>query len=105
METLTVAAELEAHLKELHLPTLRDNYADAARQATQETLSYEQFLLELVRGEVEVRTQHRIERRLRESRLPLEKSLEAFELPRLPLPVKQQFAALLDGGFLERREN
>jgi len=76
-----------------------------ARQAPQEPLSCEQFLLELVRREVEVRGQHRIERRLREAKLPLEKSLAAFDLARLPLKVKQQFAALLDGSFLDRREN
>jgi len=48
---------------------------------------------------------HRIERRLRESHLPLEKSWENFEQSRLPLKVRQQMAVLLDGSFLERREN
>jgi len=96
---------LEAYLKELHLPTVRECYAAVARQAQQESLSYEQFLQELLERECEVRRQHRIERRLRESRLPLEKSWENFEQSRLPLKVRQQMAVLLDGSFLERREN
>jgi DNA replication protein DnaC len=102
MET---TARLEAYLKELHLPTVRECYQDVARQAQQESLSYEQFLQELVERECEVRREHRIERRLRESRLPLEKSWESFEQSRLPLKVRQQMAVLLDGSFLERREN
>lgn len=99
------AIRLEAHLKELHLPTIRECYPDVARQARQESLSYEHFLQELLEHECEVRQGHRIERRLRESRLPPDKSLENFDLARLPVKVRQQFKVLLDGAFLDRREN
>jgi DNA replication protein DnaC len=105
MESSHATASLEAYLKELHLPTVRECYQEVARQAQQESLSYEQFLQELLERECEVRRQHRIERRLRESRLPLEKSWENFEQNRLPVKVRQQMAVLLDGSFLERREN
>jgi DNA replication protein DnaC len=103
--TPSLEERLDAHLKELRLPGIRTCYAEAARQALQETLSYEQYLLELLEREAETRTEHRIERWLRESKLPLEKSLEAFDLGRLPPKVKQQLAALLEGSFLDRREN
>lgn len=103
--TPTLAERLDTHLKELRLPGIRHCYAEVARQAVQETLSYEQFLLELLEREAENRTEHRIERWLRDSKLPLEKSLEAFDLGRLPPKVKQQVAALLEGDFLDRREN
>ena len=103
--TPSLEARLDAHLKELRLPGIRTCYAEAARQAIQETLSYEQYLLELLEREAETRTEHRIERWLRESKLPLEKSLEAFDLGRLPAKAKQQVAALLEGSFLDRREN
>ena len=42
---------------------------------------------------------------LRESSLPLEKTLETFERDRLPRGVDAQLSLLLDGSFLERREN
>jgi DNA replication protein DnaC len=103
--TPTVPGRLHAYLKELMLPTIRECYPEVSRQATQETLSYEEFLLELLRRESEVRGQHRVQRRLHESRLPLEKNLAGFELARLSDKVKQQFAALRDGSFLDRREN
>jgi DNA replication protein DnaC len=76
-----------------------------AEQAVREGLSYERFLLEVLERETAERDRNRIERRLRESRLPLEKSLAAFELGRLPVKVKQQFAVLREGTFLNRREN
>lgn len=109
METPTpmqpISARLHAYLKELHLPTVRACYSELARQATAETLSYEQYLHEVLARESEHRGRERIERRLRESRLPREKSLAAFDLQRLPPRARAQIAALLDGGFVDRREN
>jgi DNA replication protein DnaC len=98
-------AALHDYLTELRLPTMRRCWAEVARQATQETIPYEGYLLELVERESAARRHARIDRRLRESRLPLEKSLERFELGRLPARVQQQFGTLLDGRFLERQEN
>ena len=100
-----IGAELTASLRELNLTTACACYADVARQATQEALGYEEFLLELVRVECEARHHRRIERLLRDSKLPLEKSFEAFDLSRLPTKVRQQVAALRDGAFVDRREN
>ena len=102
---MDTASQLHGYLKELCLPTVREGYAEVARLATAETWSYEQFLLELVAREAQVRSQHRIERRRRESRLPAGKSLASFDQNRLPLRVRQQVAALRDGSFLDRREN
>ena len=102
---VTRRSDLLFYLKELHLPTVRACYREVAEQAVREGLSYEQFLLEVLGRETAVREQHRIERRLRESKLPLEKSLAAFALERLPAKVKQQLAVLREGTFLNRREN
>jgi len=100
-----VHATLTGYLKELRLPTIRAQYQQRAHQAQQESLSYERYLLELVEEEYQERWNHRIERFLRASRLPLEKNLESFDLRRLPRKVVQQFRTLLEGTFLDRREN
>ena len=87
-----VANENEAlvgYLKELHLPAFRRSYEELARQAQQESLSYEQYLRELAERESQERRGNRIERLLRQSRLPLEKSWSALELKRLPAKVLQ----------------
>jgi DNA replication protein DnaC len=100
-----IRAQLVEHLKELRLPAIRNCYEQEAQRAQQETLSYEQYLFELAGRECEARRQHRVERFLRESRLPIDKSLDAFDMKRLPRKVAQQVRTLLDGSFLERREN
>ncbi len=96
---------LVAHLRELHLPTFRECFEEAAGRALQETLSYEQYLLELAGRECEVRRVNRIARMLRQSKLPLEKSLDHFDLKRLPAKVARQVRSLVDGGFVDRAEN
>ena len=100
-----VHAELTPYLRELHLPAFRDCYQDEADLARREALTYERYLLELVIKESETRSQKRIVRLLRESKLPLDKNLEAFDRTRLPAKVNRLVDLLLDGSFLERKEN
>jgi len=97
--------ELMACLKQLHLPTARGCYRELADAARREGLSYEAYLLEVMSRECEGRRQHRTERLLRESRLPVEKSLGAFDLKRLPGKVSAVVGTLLEGGFVDRKEN
>lgn len=102
---LNVKETLAGYLKELHLPAFRQGYEELARQAQQESLSYERYLLGLAERECQERRQNRIERLLRESRLPLEKSWPALDLKRFPPKVLQQARTLLEGSFVERHEN
>jgi len=101
----TVTAELTQNLKQLHLPTVRQCYEEVARQAERESLSYERYLHELIQRECEERQENRIGKMLRESQLPLEKTVDAFDTKRLPAKAARQMRSLLDGGFLDRNEN
>jgi len=96
---------LTAYLRQLHLPTFRECFEELARQAVQETASYEQYLLELAERECQARWSKRTERLLRQSRLPLEKDLANFEMGRLPAKVARQVRTLVEGSFVDRREN
>jgi DNA replication protein DnaC len=100
-----VHESLKACLRELHLPTIRNDYESAAQRARQESLIYERYLLDLVEHECESRRTHRVERLLRESKLFLEKSLSTLDLKRLPQKAAQQVRSLLEGGFVGRHEN
>src|SRR5437764_1649524 len=100
-----VKERLEKLLRELHLPTVRARYEELARQAERETLSYERFLLGLCEQESQARQAKRIGRLLRASCLPLEKSLETFDLKRLPAKVARQIQSLREGDFVDRKEN
>ena len=96
--------ELNQLFKELRLPAMRQNLDELLRQAEQGSFSYERFALELLRRESEARRIKRIGRYMDDSRLPMEKNLEAFELERLPRKAVQQTRSLLEGHFLDRRE-
>src|ERR1035438_884714 len=100
-----VRPALLGQLTDLHLPTVRECYEETARRAERETLSYEQYLLEVTSRECEQRRKSRVQRLLKDSALPLEKSLQNFDLKRLPAKAARQFRMLLDGSFLSRKEN
>jgi len=71
-------ALLNENLKSLKLSTMIRNLAGHLRQAKQDTLSYDEFLLNLTEVEVQVRKENGRKRRLREAKFPLIKPLETF---------------------------
>lgn len=97
--------KLQGYLRQLCLAAVRKDYARLAVKAKDESLSYEQYLLLVIESECQQRRARRIERYLQESRLPLEKTLQSFDLKRLPNKVLQQFNSLKNGRFLEHKEN
>jgi DNA replication protein DnaC len=84
---------------------VRRTYEEAARLAERETLSYERYLLDLVTRESQDRQQKRIQRLLRQSRIPAEKALANFNLKRLPPKLAILTKSLIEGEVLDRREN
>lgn len=98
-------AQLNSCLTELKLTTARRQCAELAEQAESESLSYREFLLSVLEAECQARRIRRIDRRLHESKLPLEKNLETFELKRLPQKVNQQIKTLIQGDFINHNEN
>lgn len=92
-------------MKDLRLSSMKNYYKDALNRATQNEHSYEEFLLELLHHEHDERFNKRISRLLKESRLPLEKTLELYDFKRIPMAATQKAKALLQGDFLERKEN
>ena len=100
-----IASQLTDQLKELRLPTIRDQFQDSAARATTENLSHLAYLSELTTLECETRREGRIKRLLTQSRLPPGKTWDSFEFERLPLHVVRQLESLRDGSFLDRREN
>jgi DNA replication protein DnaC len=102
---MDASQRLTVCLEELRLPTVREQYEAVGRQASAESWSYADYLRELFERECAQRSQRRIERLLRDSRLPLEKSWAALDVKRLPTKATQQLRGLLSGDFVDRREN
>lgn len=99
------AERLNAQLKELRLPTFRDQFQPLADQAAREGLSYPQYLAELTSRECQTRNHSRVQRLLRNSRLLPGKTWDQFQWSRVPLQVARQLQSLREGTFLDRREN
>ena len=104
-KTKDTKALLNRYLKELLLSTIRKSYENMAIQAQQESLSYQGYLLELAEMECTNRRNNRIERNLKASRIPRNKNIDGFDLKRVPGKVVQQVRTLLEGSFLDRKEN
>jgi DNA replication protein DnaC len=71
-------AVLTENLKVLKLSTMLGNLKGHLRQAQQDQISYDEFLLNLTEVEVQVRKENGRKRRLREAKFPLVKPLETF---------------------------
>jgi DNA replication protein DnaC len=104
-QTKDLKENLARYLKKLRLPTVSALYEETALQATKNTSTYEQYLYDLITCEYDERWNKKIQRMLKESKLPLEKRWDNFQHNRLPLKVRQQTKQLLRGEFLRRSDN
>jgi len=105
MPTVTTISRLPDLLKELHLPAFRESYESLAQMAIKERMAYPEYLLALSEQEYQERKMRKIERLVRESHLPLEKTLKTFDLSRLPMNIQQTVKHLIEGTFVDQKEN
>jgi DNA replication protein DnaC len=93
------------HCKTLRLPTIAEAVPEALTLAQQQDWSLESFLAYLLEQEASGRQQRRIERLLREAHLPPDKTLARFDQARLPLRLRRQLSALIEGEFINQADN
>ena len=103
--TTTPPASLALLLRSLKLPTVARHVEEVARLAEREGWTFEHYVHHLVELEVYERRRRRIERHLKESDLPRDKTLASLDRTRLPIKIAKQLATLCDGGFVERGDN
>ena len=102
---MNLKPNLTHQLRTLHLPAFAAQYATQGALAAIESWTYDQYLQSLCDLEIEQREIRKRQKLLTASRLPREKTVQNFERQRLKRSVERQFAALLDGEFLQRTEN
>lgn len=98
-------ASLKLLLRKLKLPGFTSHYAEVALTAEREGWSFGQYLHHLANGELEERRVRSIQRNLRLSKLPSDKTLATLELDRFDLKVRRKLASLCEGHFADRAEN
>jgi DNA replication protein DnaC len=101
----TPPAALAIMLRSLKLPTVGRHAEEVAQLAEREGWTFERYLHHLVELEVHERRRRRIERCLKNSDLPPDKTLATLQRPRLPTKVLKQLPTLCEGGFVERGDN
>jgi DNA replication protein DnaC len=92
-------------LKELRLSGVRECFSQKAQEAVKQGLSPEGYLREVLEVEWAIRRENGVQRRLRESRLPMEKTFATLQMDRFGRNLTRQVEILKDGDFLKRREN
>lgn len=98
-------ASIALLLRALKLPAFVAHHVQVAEQAERQGWSFGDYLKHLCEVEVEERRCRRIERNLRGSNLPREKTLATLDLSRLPAKLRRQLPTLCEGGFIEHAEN
>jgi DNA replication protein DnaC len=66
------------HLDDLQLRFIQEHHAALAQEAAQNHWDHQQYLQSLVQGEYELRRQRLVQRRIKEARFPVIKTLEQF---------------------------
>jgi len=101
----TTAESLAMLLRALKLPTIAKHTAEVAQKAEREGWSFGQYIHHLAELEVDERRRRRVQRCLKESELPAEKTLATLQRSRIPAKVQKQLPTLSEGGFVDRGEN
>jgi DNA replication protein DnaC len=70
---------LPAHLASLHLHFIREHYQALATEAAAQHWSHVDYVARLIEGEAHRREQRSIERRIKEARFPVRKTLDEFQ--------------------------
>lgn len=96
---------LEHHLKALKLPTMLREYEPQAALCAKEKIDYQTYLLRLSERELLDREQRAAERRVKEARFPVLKTIDSFDFKAQPSINEQLVKELLRGDYIDRREN
>jgi DNA replication protein DnaC len=97
---------LEHHLKALKLPTFLRDYKSVAAACAQERSDYPTYLLQLAERELIDRERRAAERRIRDARFPVIKTLETFDFaaqPSINAALVRELVA--HGEYILKREN
>lgn len=96
---------IEVYLKRLRLPTMRRQFKELARDATEHNKTYEDYLLALLEQEVIHRDDSQLRLRLRSAGFPHAKTLDSYDFSAIPSLNRQKILELSQAQFVKAREN
>jgi DNA replication protein DnaC len=96
---------LRENLKALSLATVARDLESRIRQAKESGPGYDEFLLDLTTIELEARAENRLNRRVREAKFPLMKTLEGFDFAAVPDLDIRIIRELTGGDYIKEHRN
>lgn len=96
---------LKHYLKKLKLPTLLRDYEAVAAACAKDNCDYITFLLRLIEREALDREKRSAERRVKNARFPVIKTLDTFDFQAQPSIPQKRVQELMVGQYVDRREN
>jgi DNA replication protein DnaC len=96
---------IETYFKKLKMPQAAKVYVSLAREAADNNLDYEEYLLCVLEQEVQQRESNRIQRSIRQAGFPVIKTFESFDFLAIPSLNKPRVLKLMQGEYIRRKEN
>lgn len=96
---------LHTYLDYLRLPYLTENYDALAKQAAEKKWPYADYLQRLLEGEYQRRQERALQRRVRDARFPVIKTLDRFRWDWPSKINEAQIKNLFRLGFVEKKTN
>ncbi len=103
--TITASSTLEHSLRSLRLTYLLENAVQAAQQAALEGNGHLQYLQELIAGEVALRHDRSVQRRIRDARFPVIKTMAGWDWNWPAKVNRMQVEHLLELDFINTCTN
>ncbi len=98
-------AHLDTDLRALQLTSVAANWRRLAAEAAKQRRSHPDYLADLASLEVGGRRERRIERRIRDARFPILKTLDTFDFTAQPGLDRDQILDLARGDFVAEHRN
>ncbi|MBL4867819.1 MAG: IS21-like element helper ATPase IstB [Pseudomonadales bacterium] len=103
MET-SLKASLDSGLKALRLPAMLAYYSECARVSMDDKCSYEQYLLNLSKREMEQRFSNKVKYLLKKAKFPNTKTLNEYDFSKIDIN-KEPIIQLCHGHFINDHSN
>lgn len=76
------------------MPTIGRQYRSLAREAEERNFSYEEYLLALLESESQTREENQRQRRLKQAKFPVQKTLDTYDFSLMPSLNRNRFITL-----------
>jgi DNA replication protein DnaC len=105
MSDAVLDAVLQEHVRSLRLPTLGRDYLAVARRASNDGWSFEQYLRELLEGEVRTRNENASKRCIKQAGFPDTKTLDQIDWKVLNGVSRQKIMELASCQFIDEKQD